>query len=49
MAKLSGVADYPFVVAEYPYIPTAIWSDAEIDELATTLAPQVAALLTRGV
>jgi hypothetical protein len=49
MAKLSGLPDYPFVIAEYPYIPTAIWSDAEIDTLAATLAPAVKSLLTRGV
>ncbi len=48
MAKLSGVPDYPFVIAEYPYIPTAIWSDEEIDQLADTLFPAVQALLTRG-
>lgn len=49
MAKLSGVPDYPFVIADYPYIPTAIWSDEEIDKLAAELAPAVASLLTRGV
>ena len=48
MAKLSGVPDYPFVIADYPYIPTAIWSDEEIDQLAETLVPAVQALLTRG-
>ena len=48
MAKLSGVPDYPFVIANYPYIPTAIWSDEEIDTLAASLAPAVKALLTRG-
>ena len=49
MAKLSGVPDYPFVIAEYPYIPTAVWSDDEIDTLAATLAPAVQSLLTRGI
>ncbi len=49
MAKLSGVPDYPFVIAEYPYIPTAVWSDEEIDSLAASLAPAVSALLTRGL
>ncbi len=48
MAKLSGVPDYPFVIADYPYIPTAIWSDEEIDTLADSLFPAVRALLTRG-
>ena len=49
MAKLSGLPDYPFVIAEYPYIPTAVWSDDEIDSLAATLAPAVKSLLTRGI
>ena len=41
MAKLSGIPDYPFVIAEYPHIPTAVWSDEEIDVLAAALAPAV--------
>ena len=49
MAKLSGVPDYPFVIAEYPYIPTAVWSDDEIESLAATLAPAVKSLLTRAI
>ena len=48
MAKLSGAPDYPFVIADYPYIPTAIWSDGEIEELAEILTPAVRSLLTRG-
>ena len=48
MAKLSGVPDYPFVLADYPYVPTAIWSDDEIDRLAEELTPAVLSLLTRG-
>ena len=48
MAKLSGIPDYPFVIADYPYIPTALWSDEEIDQLADTLTPAVLSLLTRG-
>ena len=34
MAKLSGVPDFPFIVVDYPYIPTAIWSKDEIRDLA---------------
>jgi hypothetical protein len=49
MAKLSGIPDYPFVIAEYPHIPTAVWSDEEIDVLAAALAPAVQSLLTRGI
>lgn len=48
MAKLSGVPDYPFVLADYPYIPTAIWSDQEIQTLADEVVPGVLSLLTRG-
>jgi hypothetical protein len=48
MAKLSGVPDYPFVIGRYPYGPTGVWSDAEIQALARELAPAVRALLTRG-
>ena len=48
MAKLSGAPDYPFVIADYPYIPTAVWSDGEIEELAEILTPAVRSLLTRG-
>jgi hypothetical protein len=49
MAKLSGVPDYPFVLAGYPYGPTGVWSDAEIQSLARELAPAVRGLLTRGM
>jgi hypothetical protein len=48
MARLSGVPDYPFVVAGYPYVPTGVWSDEEVRALAREVAPAVRALLTRG-
>ncbi len=48
MAKLSGVPDFPFVIADYPYIPTGVWSDDEIKQLADELTPAVLSLLTRG-
>ena len=48
MAKLSGVPDYPFVLAGYPYGPTGVWSDAEIQSLVREVAPAVRSLLTRG-
>lgn len=41
MARLSGHPDYDFVVVDYPWIPTAIWSDAEIGDLAKAVAPRV--------
>jgi len=48
MAKLSGVPDYPFVIAGYPYGPTGVWSDAEVASLARLVLPGVRSLLTRG-
>jgi hypothetical protein len=33
------------ITVDYPYIPTATWSDDEIEILAKHLAPQVRALL----
>ncbi|MBW2271309.1 MAG: hypothetical protein JRH16_22385 [Deltaproteobacteria bacterium] len=46
MAKLSGVPDYDFILVDYPYIPTAIWSEAEIRDLAKEVAPRVLRALT---
>lgn len=46
MAKLSGVPDFEFILVDYPYIPTAIWSKDEIRTLAREVAPQVRARLT---
>ena len=45
IARISGHPDYPMITVDYPYIPTATWSDDEIATLATALAPQVAAML----
>ncbi len=41
IARISGHPDYPMITVGYPWIPTATWSDAEIAELATALAPVV--------
>ncbi|MFK7895803.1 MAG: hypothetical protein AB8G23_08215 [Myxococcota bacterium] len=41
MARLSGHPDYDFVVVDYPWIPTAMWSDSEIQNLAEAVAPTV--------
>ena len=49
MAKLSGVADYPFLIVDYPYIPTAMWSDEEVDGLAEAITQSVIAMMTRGI
>jgi len=48
MAKLSGVPDYPFLIVDYPWIPTAIWSKEESQDLARQIAPQVRAMLTKS-
>ena len=47
MAKLSGVPDYEFLLVDYPWIPTAIWDEGEIQRLAKEGAPRVLAKLTR--
>ena len=49
MAKLSGVADYPFLIVDYPYIPTAFWADQEVEKLAGEITDSVVAMLTRGI
>ncbi len=41
MAKLSGVPDFTYVIVDYPYIPTALWSKDEIRDLAREVAPRV--------
>jgi len=47
MARLSGFPDYEFLVVDYPWTPTAVWSDGEVRELARILAPKVLAKLSR--
>ena len=47
MAKLSGVPAYEFLLVDYPWIPTAIWDEGEIQRLAKEVAPRVLAKLTR--
>lgn len=41
IARISGHPDYPMITVDYPWIPTATWSDEEITTLAATLAPVV--------
>lgn len=48
MARLSGVPDFSFVLVDYPYIPTALWSEDEIRTLARDVAPRVRARLVEG-
>lgn len=47
IARISGHPDYPMLVVDYPYIPTATWSADEIATLARAMAPQVRAALVR--
>jgi len=49
MAKLSGVPDYPFLIVDYPYIPTAMWTDEEVATLADSISDSVLAMMTRGI
>jgi hypothetical protein len=43
IARISGHPDYPTIVVDYPFIPTATWTDDEIADLTQILAPQVRA------
>lgn len=45
IARISGHPDYAMILVDYPYIPTATWSDHEIEVLAKELAPRVRAML----
>jgi hypothetical protein len=45
IARISGHPDYSMITVDYPYIPTATWSDEEIEILVKHLAPQVRELL----
>lgn len=45
IARISGHPDYPMIAVDYPYIPTATWTDDEITTLAKELAPEVRDLL----
>ncbi|MSQ25990.1 MAG: hypothetical protein EXR49_06950 [Dehalococcoidia bacterium] len=47
MKRLSGVPDYPYILVDYPYVPTGVWTPEEIRRLAKELAPQVISHLTR--
>ncbi len=47
MARLSGFPDYDFLLVDYPWIPTAVWTDEEVRDLACILAPKVLEKLSR--
>ncbi len=48
MRRLSGVPDYDFITVDYPHIPTAVWSDDEVREVAKEVAPKVVAALVKN-
>ncbi|MBK7951582.1 MAG: hypothetical protein IPK00_23140 [Deltaproteobacteria bacterium] len=48
MARLSGFPDYGFILVDYPWIPTAVWTDDEVRTLARRVAPQVIERFVRG-
>jgi hypothetical protein len=48
VARISGMADYPYLTVDYPHVPLAIWTDEEIAEVASDLAPKILELLTSG-
>ena len=47
MARLSGFPDYDFILVDYPWTPTAVWTDEEVRALARALAPKVIERLCR--
>lgn len=47
IARISGHEDYEFLSVGYPHIPTAIWSDDEIREIADKITPYVRELLLK--
>jgi hypothetical protein len=47
LCKLVGAADYPFVVVNYPYNPTGVWSPDECAEMAAQVLDGVRERLTR--
>ena len=46
MARVSGMPDYRFATVGYPHIPLAVWTEAEIAEIAHELAPLLIERLT---
>lgn len=46
VARISSMPDYPYLTVDYPHVPLGMWTDDEITEVATDLAPKILALLT---
>lgn len=47
LCQLVGVPDYPFVVVDYPYNPTGMWTHDECQAMAEQVIDGVRARLTR--
>jgi aspartate/methionine/tyrosine aminotransferase len=47
LCKLVGAPNYPFVVVNYPYNPTGVWSPDECAAMATQVLDGVRERLTR--
>ena len=45
IARISGHEDYEFLSVGYPHIPTAFWSDEEIEQIADKVTSSVRELL----
>jgi len=48
LATLVGATDYPMVLIDYPYNPTAMWEKEEATALADSIVDGVRACLTRA-
>ena len=46
LCRLVGAPDYPFVVVDYPYNPTGVWSEDECNAMAAQVLDGVRARLT---
>jgi hypothetical protein len=46
LCKLVGAPDYPFVVVDYPYNPTGMWTVDESNAMAAQVVDAVRARLT---
>jgi hypothetical protein len=46
LCRLVGAPDYPFVVVDYPYNPTGVWSEDEASAMAEQVLDAVRARLT---
>lgn len=47
IARISGHESYEFLSVDYPHIPTAIWAEDEIQQIADAVTPLVRELLLK--